>query len=391
MLHARPLATLFLLACAGTAQAQTCGDWIQEQGQSLCVTGPVQVIATNGEVRTVLAADVNADDHTDILAVTPTAVYLRFGFAGGLGTAVRRFDGGDHTDMAVGLFNANGRLDLAITDRASDRVLVSYDIGDGNLAIDATFAVGDGPTRIRASDLDGDELTDLAVLNDDADSVERAARDGRRLRRRHELPGGRRERHRARRPGRRRPRRPRVRDGGGPWRADERTPQQRPRPAAARGAVGLRARAGRSRPNGARVDHHRRPRRRRHDGRGGGHEQSRIVAGLATGGGTVAQQTPYAYAWAWTHRRLRTVDWDRDGHTDIAAPHVFGPHYSVVWGNGNGTFGNLSAGYMYAVEHLTGLVTVPVRDVAFEDFDEDGHPDVAVGTGDSVVVQRGNP
>jgi hypothetical protein len=97
---------------------------------------------------------------------------------------------------------------------------------------------------------------------------------------------------------------------------------------------------------------------------------------------------PWAWAWASTYRRLRTVDWDRDAHTDVASPHVFSEHYSVTWGNGDGTFGN--TGYMYATEQIHG-VTQPIRDLAFADFDEDGHPDVAIGTGDAVLVQRGNP
>ena len=399
MPHARSLAFLVLLSGAATAGAQTCGDGIQEKGQSLCVSGPLELFATNGEVRTVLAADVNVDSHVDTVAVTATAVYLRFGVPGSpLGAIVRRMYGGDLADMAIGHFNDNGRPDLAITDRASDRVLVSYDFGDGDLAIDATFAVGDGPTRIRTSDFDGDGLDDLAVLNEAADSVsvlrssgagfgaavDYAADDA------VDFALG---------------------DADGQD-GDDLIFVTGQGPGALlnvrrNNALGLLLPAIQSAyalefpdpdcdspslvPSSitaADLDG---------DAMADvvvGTNCARLVPGLATGGGGVAQM-PYPWAWAWasTDRRLRTVDWDRDSHTDIAAPHVFSTRYSVAWGNGNGTFGFHVPGgvVMYAVENLGFGTVQPVRDVAFADFTEDGHPDVVVGTGANVVFQRGNP
>jgi len=395
MRHARPLATLFLLACAATVQAQICGDGVQAQGQSLCVSGAVVVIPTNGEVRTVLAYDVNVDGHTDIVAVTPTAVYLRFGVAGGLGSTVRRVSIADHTDMAIGLFDDNGRPDLAITDRASDRVLVSYDFGDGNLAVDATVAVGDGPTRVRASDFNGDGFDDLAVLNDAADSVSVLRSSGAGFAAATHYPVG---------------DAPDIalgnldganRDdlvyvtGQGP------TALLNVRPTDTAGLLlpAIQSAYSLDHPDlgpltptsitTADLDH---------DALadvvvGTGTDQIRLVAGLSTGGGSVQQMPlPWAWAWASTQWRLRTVDWDRDGNTDIASPHVYSTCYSVTWGNGDGTFGIGGAGgIMYAVEDLAPAVTQPIRDLAFADLDGDGHPDVAIATGDAVLVQRGNP
>jgi hypothetical protein len=115
---------------------------------------------------------------------------------------------------------------------------------------------------------------------------------------------------------------------------------------------------------------------------------SRLVPGTSNGNGLLTQQAT-SYTWAWTENRLRAVDYDANGTVDVATPHVNGPHYSVAWGDGAGSFGDPTGLIPYGVEHVGGLVTVPVRDVAFTDLD--GDLDVAIAAGDGVVVQPGGP
>ncbi len=388
MQHIRRLAFLAFLAPAPTTHAITCGDGVQEQGVTLCVADPVEILSTNGQVRTVLAYDVDVDGHTDIVAVTPTAIYLRFGAPGGLGAAVRRLHGGDLPDIAIGRFDDDARPDLAITDRTGDRVLVSYDFGDGGLGIDATYAVADGPTRVRTSDLDGDGFDDLAVLNDDADSVSvlRSSAVGFGTATNYavgdatDIALG------------------NVDGLNGDdlvfvtGQGASALLNVRPTNAAGLLLPAVQSFYSLDHPElgplapasitAADLDG---------DARADvvvGTSHARLVAGLAAGAGHVNRMPlPWAWAWASTHRRLRTIDWDRDGNTDVASPHVFSDHYSVTWGNGDGTFGNDP---MYATEVLSS-VAQPIRDLAFADFDEDGHPDVAIATGDAVLVQRGDP
>ena len=77
---------------------------------------------------------------------------------------------------------------------------------------------------------------------------------------------------------------------------------------------------------------------------------------------------------------IAAADFNRDGHTDLAA--VSGNTISVLLGNGNGTF---VGPYTYAVTSYTTLGSLVV-----DDFNGDGNPDVAVSDSSSLYVLLGN-
>jgi type II secretory pathway component GspD/PulD (secretin) len=75
------------------------------------------------------------------------------------------------SDIAVGDFNGDGFLDLAVTDSANNNVAILLGKGDGTFTPPVTFPTGLGttatgnPVALLAADLNGDGVLDLAVVN----------------------------------------------------------------------------------------------------------------------------------------------------------------------------------------------------------------------------------
>jgi hypothetical protein len=77
--------------------------------------------------------------------------------------------------VAVGDFNGDGRLDLAVANNYPDyqdnSVSVLLGNGDGTFQAAQNFAVGSAPSSVVVGDFNGDGLLDLAVANDRSDTV----------------------------------------------------------------------------------------------------------------------------------------------------------------------------------------------------------------------------
>jgi hypothetical protein len=67
--------------------------------------------------------------------------------------------------VAVGDFNGDGHLDLAVVNEASVSVSVLLGDGTGSFGPQTTFKVGVGPWTVAFGDFDGDGRLDLAVVN----------------------------------------------------------------------------------------------------------------------------------------------------------------------------------------------------------------------------------
>jgi len=67
--------------------------------------------------------------------------------------------------VAVGDFNGDGKLDLAVADYEYDSVSVLLGNGDGTFQPTLTFAAGDAPSSVAVSDVNGDGRLDLVVTN----------------------------------------------------------------------------------------------------------------------------------------------------------------------------------------------------------------------------------
>lgn len=68
-----------------------------------------------------------------------------------------------NNEPAVGDFNGDGTLDLALADTGADKVHVLVGVGDGTFAAAQDFAAGDGPFAMRAADFNNDGLSDVAT------------------------------------------------------------------------------------------------------------------------------------------------------------------------------------------------------------------------------------
>jgi hypothetical protein len=75
------------------------------------------------------------------------------------------------SDVAAGDFNGDTFIDLAVTNRDDNNVMILTNNGTGAFTVTSTFDVGTAPSAIIAADFDGDELIDLAVANEADNNV----------------------------------------------------------------------------------------------------------------------------------------------------------------------------------------------------------------------------
>ena len=73
--------------------------------------------------------------------------------------------------VAVGDFNGDGKLDVAVTNMASNNVTILLGKGDGTFTAAASPATGKSPNGIVVGDFNGDGKLDLAVANEDSNSL----------------------------------------------------------------------------------------------------------------------------------------------------------------------------------------------------------------------------
>ena len=73
--------------------------------------------------------------------------------------------GGSPAAVAVGDFNGDGLLDLAVANRGSNDVSILLGQGDGTFQAPQAFIAGVAPVSVAVGDFNGDGLLDLAVPN----------------------------------------------------------------------------------------------------------------------------------------------------------------------------------------------------------------------------------
>jgi len=104
------------------------------------------------------------------LVVSNGLVFL--GNGDGTFQSPRSFEtGGSPISVAVGDFDGDGWLDLAVANNASNYVSVLLGIGDGSFQLSRNFGVRRGPVSVAVGDFNGDGRPDLAVGDQNSDSV----------------------------------------------------------------------------------------------------------------------------------------------------------------------------------------------------------------------------
>jgi hypothetical protein len=137
-------------------------------------TGPVAVVT----------GDFNGDGILDLAVANSTAntVSVLLGNGNGTFQAKPDFPTGTGTQnpvwLAVGDFNRDGNLDLAVANEATNTIAIFLGNGDGTFTLKSSPAVASGPVSVAVGDLNGDGILDLVVASFTGDSVSVLLGDG---------------------------------------------------------------------------------------------------------------------------------------------------------------------------------------------------------------------
>src|SRR3984885_12132398 len=135
--------------------------------------------ATGQGPETVAVGDFNGDGRMDVvvgntLAISSSTISVLLGKADGtFAPAVDYTVNGNPYSVAVGDFNGDGKLDIAIADNLelTEGVDVMLGNGDGTFKAPVTYATANDPRMVVVADFNGDGKLDLATINDQSETV----------------------------------------------------------------------------------------------------------------------------------------------------------------------------------------------------------------------------
>lgn len=146
---------------AGPAQAE------------LFMSSPITIANPGGPIR-VRTADLNADGIVDVMVVNSTgnSVSVYLGTGGGAFQPRTNYPvGAGPTDMEVLDINNDGKLDLVILDTAGNSVSVLRGNGNGTFAPAETYPVGINPTRMTTFKSSSSNLGRIVTVNTGSNSI----------------------------------------------------------------------------------------------------------------------------------------------------------------------------------------------------------------------------
>lgn len=148
---------------SGTPRGVVVGDFDGQDGDDLAIALADEDDQTPGSVLVLLNAGTDGSGNW-------------LGFAGSTQTAV----GNELSAIAAAFLDGDAALDVAVSNRDGDNVvvLINAGAGDGSFGAPVAFPVGASPSAIAAANMNADAFTDLAVANFGDDTVQVLGNDG---------------------------------------------------------------------------------------------------------------------------------------------------------------------------------------------------------------------
>jgi len=135
----------------------------------MCSGNPCPLPATGSNPLSVAVGDFNGDGNLDLAVANQGSSTLTILLGNGDGTfkaAASPATGNRPSSVVVGDFNGDGKLDLAVANFADNTVTILLGDGTGNFTANATSpATGSNPGSVAVGDFNGDGIPDLAVEN----------------------------------------------------------------------------------------------------------------------------------------------------------------------------------------------------------------------------------
>ena len=138
---------------------------------------PALDYVTNSDLQSVVPSsvavgDFNRDGHLDLAVANPGGLSVLLGKGDGTFEPFVSYAAGSTPYwVAVGDFNRDGKLDLAVANEGSNDLSVLLGKGDGTFQAAVNYATGSQPASVAVGDFNGDGKLDLAVANIGSNNV----------------------------------------------------------------------------------------------------------------------------------------------------------------------------------------------------------------------------